>query len=278
MLPSFVFLGLLIIYPLINAVILSLHSRLIYEVQGEYVGLKNYVEVLRDRSFWHALWINVLWTAGTVGGQLLIGIIGALLLHEVTRCKGLIRALVMLPFFIPTISVTLAWRWLLNPNFGLINYILKSTGIITKPLSWLSSPQLALGVIIFIAIWRYFPFVLINVLARLQTIPPELYEAARIDGATRWKEFRYITFPEIADVLSAVTVLRIVFMFKKVDEIMMLTGGGPGNATENLSVLAYRIAFQGMQFSKGATISILTFLILLGVVIVSIAKSMKAEG
>ena len=136
----------------------------------------------------------------------------------------------------PTVSVTLMWRYLLEPSFGLINYLLKDLGIISKPIGWLTSPRLALGVIIFIAIWRYFPFVTINVLARLQSISLELYEAAKLDGSTKWQEFRYIVLPEIADVLSAITVLRIVFMFRKTDEILLLTGGGPGNATENLSV------------------------------------------
>lgn len=268
LLPALVMLALLVVYPVLNAVYLSFHSQLAYEMTGRYVGLANYLSLLSSRDFWHALWINVIWASATVLGQLVLGVVAALLLHEVTRAKGLLRGAVLLPFFTPTVAVTLAWKWLLNPNYGLINSVLRSVGLIQGSIDWFASPGLALGVIIVVAVWRYFPFVTVNVLAALQTIPTELYEAARIDGASRWSEFRYITVPQIAGVLSAVTLLRVIFMFKKVDEILLLTGGGPGNSTETLSVFAYRYAFQAMQLGKGTAAAMLAFAVLLSVILV----------
>ena len=268
LMPALVLVAILVVYPLFNAVYLSLHSQLAYELSGRYVGLANYVSLLRAPEFWHALWINVVWALSTVLGQLVLGVAAALMLHEVTWAKGLVRGAVLLPFFIPTVAVTLTWKWLLNPNYGLVNSVLLSAGLIDGPIDWFASPGLALLTIIVVAIWRYFPFVTVNVLAALQTIPTELYEAARIDGANRWSEFRYITLPQIAGVLSAVALLRIIFMFKKVDEILLLTGGGPGNSTETLSVLAYRFAFEAMQLGKGTAAAMLAFTVVLVLILI----------
>ena len=267
-LPAAVLLLLLILYPLVETIRLSFRSQMLYELQGTYVGLANYAAILRSPSFWRALWVNVVWTAATVLGQLVVGLAAALLLHEVTIGKGIVRGAVLLPFFMPTVAVTLTWKWLLDPNYGLVNFTLKSMGLTRRSVDWLGSPNLALFAIIVVAIWRYFPFVTLNVLARLQTIPTELYEAARIDGASRWAEFRYVTLPEVAGVLSAVTLLRVVFMFKKVDEILLLTGGGPGNSTETVSIYAYRYAFQALDVGKGTAAVLLGLAVLLVAIVV----------
>jgi len=263
LLPALVLLAILIVYPLINSIIISFHSQLIYEQKGKFVGLQNYIDFLKDKEFWHSFLLSIEWTLANVVGQVVLGVIMSLFLNEQFKGRTIVRGLVLLPFFMPVVSIMLMWRWMLNDSYGIINYLFMSIGIIKEPISWLGSTQYAFPVVIFISIWRYFPFVIINVLAKLQTIPTELYEAARIDGANTFSEFWYVTLPQISDVLKIVVMLRIIFMFKKVDEIMMLTNGGPGSSTEVLPLFAYRNAFEAMQLGKGAASSIIVLIILM---------------
>ena len=262
LIPALILLSILIIYPLINAVYLSFRSQLIYELKGHFIGLANYIETLQDKEFWNALSLSIIWTVASVIVQVLLGVSAALLLNEDFKGRTLARALVLLPFFMPTISVTLMWRWLLNENYGIFNYILMQLNIISKPISWLADSRFAFFSLICIGIWRFSPFVIINILARLQTIPPELYEAAEIDSASKWSQFRYITLPEIKGVLLVVILLRGIFMFKKVDMFLILTGGGPGNSTQTLPVLIYKSAFKAMRLGKGAAGAMVTLLII----------------
>jgi len=261
LIPALILLSILIIYPLISAVHLSFCSQLIYELKGHFIGLANYIEMLQDKEFWNALSLSIIWTVASVIAQVLLGVSAALLLNEDFKGRTLARALVLLPFFMPTISVTLMWKWLLNENYGIFNYILMQLNIISKSISWLGSARFAFFSLICIGIWRFSPFVIINILARLQTIPLELYEAAEIDGASKWIQFRYITLPEIKGVLLVVILLRGIFMFKKVDMFLILTGGGPGTSTQTLPVLIYKSAFKAMRLGKGAAYAIVTLLI-----------------
>lgn len=277
LIPALIFMIALIIYPLINSVILSFYRQLIYEAKGVYVGFGNYTKIIADPEFWNAFRLSIVWTVLTIVGQVVIGVGGALILNEEFKGRGLARAFVLLPFFMPTVAATLMWRWLLNEQYGAVNYILMSMHIIDKPISWLANPSLAMLTIIFIGIWRYFPFVVINVLARLQTIQQELYEAASVDGANAWHKFCHITLPEIKGVLIVVILLRSLFMFNKVDIILLLTGGGPGNNTLTLPVQAYSYAFEGMQIGKGAANSVLQFLIILVFIIIYMKSTSEGQ-
>jgi len=263
LLPALILLGVLIVYPLINSLYLSFHSQLIYELKGNFIGFDNYIEALKNKEFWSALSLSIIWTVSSVFAQVLLGISAAILLNENFVGRTLVRALVLLPFFAPTIAVTMLWRWLLNANYGIINYVLMSLNIINKPMNWLGNSNLAMFTLIGIGIWRFTPFVIINVLARLQSIPIAIYEAAEIDGANKWVQFRCITLPTIKGVLLVIILLRGLFMFKKVDMFLILTGGGPGTSTQTLPVLVYKSAFQSLRLGKGAANAILTFLITL---------------
>jgi len=276
-LPALIALSILIIYPLINAVYLSFRSQLIYELKGHFIGLGNYIEIFQNKEFWDALLLSIIWTVSSVTAQIFLGISAAILLNENFIGRDLARALVLLPFFVPTISITMLWRWLLNVNYGIINYILMSLNIINKPVNWLGDPDLAIFTLIGIAIWRFTPFVIINVLARLQTIPLEIYEAAEIDGASKWMQFRYITLPAIKGVILVIILLRGLFMFKKLDMILILTGGGPGTSTQTLPVLVYKSAFQSMRIGEGAADAILIFLITLIFVIFYMKITLKSQ-
>ena len=263
LIPALILISILIIYPLINTIYLSFRSQLIYELKGHFIGLANYIEILQDqdKEFWNALSLSIIWTVVTVIAQVLLGVGAALLLNEDFIGRTLARALVLLPFFMPTISITLMWKWLLNENYGIFNNILIQLNIISEPISWLGNSHFAFFSVICIAIWRFSPFVIISILACLQTIPLELYEAAEIDGANKWVQFRNITLPAIKGVLLVVILLRGIFMFKKVDLFLILTGGGPGTATQTLPVLIYKSAFHAMQLGKGAAYAIVVLLV-----------------
>ena len=277
MIPALILLSILIVYPLVNAIYLSFHRQLIYEAKGVFIGLKNYISILADPAFWQAFKLSIIWTFATIAGQVVIGVVAALILHEEFKGRGLARAFVMLPFFMPTVAVTLMWKWLLNEQYGIVNHILRSLHLIDKPISWLGTSSLAMITIILIGIWRFFPFVTINVLSRLQTIQQELYEAASVDGANSWRKFWSITFPEIRGVLAVVILLRSLFMFNKVDIILLLTKGGPGTSTLTLPVQAYNYAFEGMQLGRGAANAVIQFFIVLAFIIVYMKTTKKAQ-
>lgn len=278
--PTVMILLVLIALPMVNAIGLSLYSQLIYELQGKFVGIENYLSNLRSPEFWHSFQISIVYTFFTVFFQLIIGVLVSLVLNAEFKGRGFARAMVLLPFFMPTVAVCLLWRWLLNDSYGIFNQILLSMGMITSPISWLGGPEMALVSIIAVGVWRFFPYVVINVLARLQTIPPELYEAAKVDGANPIQSFRYITLPAIANVLVVVVLLRWIFMFDKFDPIWILTRGGPGSATTVLPILAYNYTFQGMQLGNGAAIAMLVFLCVLGFILIYmwLTRNLHKEG
>lgn len=277
LLPALILLTALIIFPLINALTLSFQKQMIYELDGRFVGFRNYAKILKSTDFWMAFVRSVIWTGSTLLGQLLIGTLSALLLHREFKGRGLARAFVLLPFFIPTVSATLMWQWLLNANYGIVSYWLNLLlGRINAPIMWLTSNPYAFVSVIMIGIWRFFPFVTINVLARLQTIPEELYEAARIDGANSFQLFWYITTPAIKEVFLVVALLRGIFMINKFDIIYMLTAGGPGTSTETLPLYIYNYSFTGMRIGYGSAASILLFLLTLAFIL-TYMRSTKAE-
>lgn len=259
--PLIVLLLGLILYPLLNAVLLSLTKQLIYELRGQFVGLLNYIKILNNPSFWNSFKLSLIWATSTVILQIILGTAVALLLNQEFFGRTLARSLILLPFFMPTVSVALMWRWLYNDSYGIINQLLLSIGFIDKGISWLGSPSVAMISLIFVGLWRFFPFVVINVLARMQIIDPQLYEAAKIDGANSLQRFWYITLHEIKGVVFVVILLRWIFMFNKLDLIWIISRGGPGTSTETLPILSYRIVFEGMKMGIGSAIAILTFLI-----------------
>lgn len=275
--PTVIILAVLIILPTLNAINLSLHSQLIYEDKGTFVGFDNYINNLFSPQFWNSFKTSIQYTFFTVFLQVIIGILIALVLNTEFKGRGLARAFVLLPFFMPTIATCLMWRWLLNDSYGIVNQILAAFGMVESSISWLGDPKIALWAAIMVGVWRYFPYVVINVLARLQTIPPALYEAVKIDGANSMQSFRYITLPELKNVLIVVILLRWVFMFDKFDPIWILTRGGPGSATEVLPILSYNYTFQGMQLGNGAAIAMMVFLCVLTFILIYLKLTRKVQ-
>ena len=252
--PAFILLTLVTIYPIIYVFYLSIHRRLLIFNISKFVGFENYLFLLKDDRFWNALKNTVYFTAVSVSLELMLGLSIAVLLNRAFRLKGLVRAIVLIPWAIPTVVSARMWEWIYNTNFGILNYILVSE------INWLGSPFWAMNAAVFMDAWKTTPFVVILLIAGLQVIPQELYQAARIDGAGTWAIFRRITLPLLKPVILIVLIFRTLDAFRVFDAVYVLTGGGPANTTETLSIYAYKVLFQTLQFGYGSTLSVVVFL------------------
>ena len=261
-LPSLVLLGLFAIYPLLSSLWLSLHRRHIFARVGEFVRLDNFAALLVDQEFWSALGNGLIFSISTVTLQLVIGIATALLLNESFRGRGIVRGIVLFPFVVPTVVAVLVWKWMLNDLYGVVNLLLIRTGIVSESILWIASPSLAMGTVVAINVWMFFPFITIHVLARLQLVPGTLYEAACIDGAGPLQRFWYITLPQLRSTILIVLLIRAIWMFNKFDAVWLITEGGPLGRTQTLPLLAYLKAFGQYQLGSGAAVATVIFLIL----------------
>ncbi|MBU8538535.1 carbohydrate ABC transporter permease [Falsiroseomonas tokyonensis] len=250
--PSVLIFCAVIVYPLVSAIYLSLFSIYTPTLQGNFVGLSNYAELLAGGEFWHSLANTLIWTVCTLTLQVVLGIAAALMLHQAIIFRSLARSLILFPYFVSTVVAVLVWRWLFNDLYGILNHLMIWAGLLNMPLDWLGSMPNAMVSIVLVGAWKYFPFVVIAVLARLQTIPDNLYEAATIDGAGAWGRFWDVTLPQLKDVLLVVVLLRAIWDFKEFDLIYLMTGGGPLIATQTLPLMVYKEAF-GMDAMGRAT-------------------------
>ncbi|MFN4129180.1 MAG: carbohydrate ABC transporter permease [Paracoccaceae bacterium] len=271
--PTVLIFCAVIIYPLVSALYLSLFRVFTPTLESSWVGLSNYRELLASGVFWRALWNTLIWTAGTLTLQILLGIGMALVLHQNIWFRSLARSLILFPYFISTVVAVLVWKWVFNDLYGILNHLLMRTGIINMPIDYLGSMPNAMISVILVGAWKYFPFVVIAVLARLQTIPEPLYEAARIDGAGPVARFFDVTLPQLRDVLVVIVMLRAIWDFKEFDLIWLLTGGGPLSSTETLPIVVYRQAFALNQMGMAAAWAVSMMAILLVFMIVYIRKT-----
>ena len=261
--PTVLVFCTVIVYPLVSAIYLGLFSIYTPTMEGEWVGLDNYRRLLASGEFWRSLANNLIWTAGTLTLQIVFGLLVALMLHRNLVFRALARSLVLFPYFLSTVVAVLVWRWLFNDLYGVLNHLLLWAGIVDLPVDWLGSMPNAMISLIFVGAWKYFPFVVIAVLARLQAIPDELYEAASIDGAGAWARFTDVTLPQLRDVLIVVVLLRTIWDFKESDLIFLLTGGGPIIGTQTLPLLVYKEAFALNQMGGASAAAVLMMLVML---------------
>lgn len=253
-LPAVVLLSLVTIYPLFSVLYLSLQRRLLIFDVTKFSGLDNYRFLLKDERFWNAFGNTIYFTAVSVTLELLLGFAIALLLNRSFRFKGLVTAVVLVPWAVPTVVSARMWEWIYNTDFGVLNHLL---GV---KINWLGSPLWAMNAAIVMDVWKTTPFVVILLLAGLKVIPHELYQAARIDGAGAWQLFRRITLPLLLPVVLVALIFRTLDAFRIFDAVYVLTGGGPANTTETLSIYAYKVLFQTLQFGYGSTLSVVVFL------------------
>ncbi len=261
--PTVLILSAVIVYPLVSAIYLSVFSIYTPTMEGEFAGFANYTRLLGSGEFWRSLLNNLIWTAGTLSLQIVFGVLVALMLHRTLVFRALARSLVLFPYFLSTVVAVLVWRWMFNDLYGVLNHMLMWARIIDMPVDWLGSMPNAMISLIFIGAWKYFPFVVIAVLARLQSIPDELYEAATIDGAGRFARFTDVTLPQLRDVLIVIVLLRTIWDFKEFDLIYLLTGGGPIIATQTLPLRVYKEAFALNEMGGASAVAVLMMLIML---------------
>jgi multiple sugar transport system permease protein len=276
LLPTVALLGLFIAYPFVKGVMLSVTDTRV-GVPGHFVGLQNFANVWQDGIFRVAVWNTCLYTFVATVFKLILGLWLAVLLNRHFRGKAITRAFILLPFIIPTVLSTLAWKWMFDPTFSVINWGLFRLGLIHARINWLGDPNLALFSVIIVNIWRGLPFYAITLLAGLQTISPELHEAAAIDGARAWQRFRHVTWPLLLPVTLVVTLFSVIQTFADFQLVYVLTGGGPANATQLFATYAYQIGIGTGLLSQGATISLAVFPVLLLVVIFQLFYIRKAE-
>jgi len=260
-------------YPFIYGIWLSLEDREVAR-SATFVGLANFIDDARDPVFWQVVRNTFVYTFAATILKAAGGLALALVLNQNFRMKNLVRALVLLPFIVPTVLSTIAWMWILDPAFSVINWFLVHVGVPRPGPSWLGNPYLAMGSIIVVNTWRGLPFYAITLLAGLQTIPGDLYEAATIDGATSWHRFRYVTLPLLRPVILIVTMFSVIFTFADFQLVYVLTHGGPANATHLFATYSFDIAMSAGQLGRGASVA-LAMLPALALVIVALTLYMR---
>jgi multiple sugar transport system permease protein len=277
LLPTVVLLGLFIAYPFVKGVWLSLTSATVGN-PGEFVGLGNYVKIWNDSIFQRAAANTFVYTGVATVGKLALGMWLALLLNRHFRGKRLVRASMLLPFIVPTVLSTFAWKWMFDPTFSVLNWTLYHLGFIQTRIGWLTDPTMALGSVILVNIWRGMPFYAITLLAGLQTVNPELHEAAAIDGATGWQRFWRITWPLLLPVTMVVTLFSVIQTFADFQLVYVLTGGGPANATHLFATYAYQIGINTGLLGEGAAVSLAMFPMLFLIVVIQLWYIRRVEG
>jgi multiple sugar transport system permease protein len=268
MLPAAAFLILFLAYPLGLGVWLSLTDARLGR-KGVFVGLENY-DFLRDDSvFWLSVFNTLLYTSVASVIKFAVGLYLALLLNERMPFKAIIRAVVLIPFIVPTVLSAIAFWWLFDPQFSIISWSLKKMGLITQNIDFLGDVYNARASVIFANVWRGVPFVAITLLAGLQTVSPSLYEAATIDGATSWQRFRFITYPLLTPIIAVVMTFSVLFTFTDFQLIWVMTRGGPVNATHLMATFSYQRAIMSGYLGEGAAISSAMIPFLLATIMVS---------
>lgn len=260
--PAITVLAVVVLIPTVQAVILSLKQySFIHDQEATFAGLANYARMIHDSEFWAALQRSLVYTLGTVAGSIGLGLVAAVLMNNAFPMRGAFRTLLLLPWVLPAAVTALIWGWLYDYQFGLINYTL---GVLFpgRPLPmWLGSPYTALPALIVTSIWKETPFAAVMLLAALQTIPKDLYEAASIDGAGYLQSFRSITLPSTLPVLSVVTLLELIWAFKQFPLIYIMTGGGPAGSTETLVISTYKQAFVSFDMGYAASLGVVTLMV-----------------
>lgn len=275
--PSMLVMGLIILYPVAYAIWLSLHQvdYLRPQTGRPFIGLANYGRLLGQADFWHATWVTFVYAVGTMLGSFLIGLVTALLLNEKFRGRIVARTIIILPWAVPYIAAILTWEWMLDNDYGVINYILIKSGFIVKGITWLVDPWAAMFAVLMVTVWTQYPFVTLMHLAGLQGIAPELYEAAIVDGAGALNRFRYITWPGLKGVNTAIIILLAIWSLKRFTIIYVMTGGGPVGATETLVIQTYRQAFSFYNMGYATAIGTIILLVSLTFSLVYLGVQMR---
>jgi ABC-type sugar transport system permease subunit len=277
-LPALSTILLVALFPLLWTVWESvhLHDLRMPWLGRPFIGLENYGEAFRDPRFWSALGHTGFFAVTSVGIELIIGLGLALALNRAFRARGLVRAAVLIPWAIPTVVSALLWRFMFEGESGIVNSLLVNAGVLKEPIVWFIHPAAAWVPVILADVWKTTPFVALLLLAGLQNIDASLYEAARIDGASAWRQFRHVTLPLLKPAILVALIFRTLDAFRVFDLIYALTGGGPGTSTEPIALYTFNALLQNLQFGYGSALSIIVFLITFSLALIYI-KFLGAE-
>lgn len=277
--PAVIATLIVVFYPMAQAAVTSLYRNILWKPSAKaFIFLDNYIQVLQDPVFWDSLGRTIIWIGLTVPLQLALGFATALLLNQKFWWRPLARALILIPWALPSVVIGLMWSWIYHPQVGVLNDLLLRVGVLQNAVPWLADPATALYAIIAALVWQGFPFFAIMILAGLQTIPGNLYEAASIDGATTWQKFVQITLPGLKGVLVTAVMLRVIWVANSMDVIYVMTGGGPGYATHTLPLYAFKKTYSSMDFGYGSALAVsfsLLLLIAITVYLRRVGKEMK---
>ena len=269
-LPALLLMLLLVLFPVLHNFWLAFFQKHTLLQDKSWVFLDNYTYISQDQQFWASFWLGTVYAVASIVLQVLMGVGAALILNEAFWGRSLLRGVVLFPYMIPTIVAVIVWKWIFNDQYGIVNYWLMALGLVSQPVVWLG-PERIFTSLILVSIWTYFPFVVISVLARLQTVPPDLYDAAKVDGAGAWARFAHVTLPQIRAVLFIVILLRSIWMFTKFDIVWLWAGssyGGLGAHVRTLPIYTYQRMFGMYQAGLGAALAnVMFFLLLVAVVI-----------
>lgn len=277
LIPLVLILFLLLAYPIASAVWITLQDKTIGMV-GRFIGLENYRELLFDDPFfWQVVRNGFIFTIGSVLLKLLVGMLMALVLNQPLVLRGLWRGLLLMPWVAPTVVTALSWRWILDLT-GVLNLILRDLGLMKTSIPWLAQYGTALFSLILVNTWRGFPFFGITLLAGMQAIPQELYEAAEIDGASVWQRFRFVTLPSLRTVMLVVTILSVIWTFNDFSIVWLLTGGGPGHATDVFATYTYKLGFITSRLGYGQTVSVILAPVLIVIIMILSPLMLRGEA
>lgn len=277
--PALLLLLLVFAYPIARAFWLSFYTQnLGTQLKLVFSGLDNYGRMVGDGRFWQSFWNTSIFTSASVISELVLGMGIALVLNQSFRGRGVVRTIALIPWALPTALMGLAWAWIFNDQYGIVNDVLRRLGLIKSTISWLGDPTLAMLAVVCADIWKTTPFISILLLAGLQSIPSDLYEAHAIDGAKPWQSFRKITLPLLMPQILIALLFRFAQAFGIFDLIAVMTGGGPAGATETVSIYIYATVMRYLDFGYGAALVVVTFLLLVASVAIASFLLSKARA
>ena len=267
-LPAVIVVAALFIYPIFSSLFYSMTTKNLIRPRYNFVGLKNYLDILGDSKFWAAFLNSLKWTVFSLLGQILVGFTAALALNRVNLFKGMYKTLLIIPWAFPSIVIAFSWTWILNGVYGILPNLLVKWNICESAPQFLTEKNLAFIVLVLINIWFGAPMIMVNVLSALQTVPQDQYEAAKIDGASTFQSFKHITLPHIKLVMGLLVVLRTVWIFNNFDLIYLITGGGPAGSTQTVPLYAYEMGWGTKLLGKSSAVTVLLFIFLMSVCII----------
>ena len=274
--PGLALLAAVVVYPLITALITAFFKQSLVEPGREFVGFQNIVDILTG-DFFPLLQQTLVFTIGTTVAPFVVGFGLALALNSRIRGAKVMRGLMLIPWLIPGVVVSFLWMWIFNANSGVLNAVLQGIGLIDEPQAWLANPTTAMVAVIVAKTWQSFPWMMVMLLAGLQTVPIELHEAAEIDGAGTIRRFFSITVPQMRGIIGLVLLLEFIWNFQHFDIIYVLTGGGPAGSTQTFATAVYETAFDGFDLGRAGALGLLWMILLMGLVVVYVRFSEKGE-